>query len=353
MKDPVNNRAIAENEDRGDEYLWNRTGPIDPEVARLEQMLAPLRFQGAPSGPGLHLAGPERRRSFPLRAAAMVALAIGGVWIAAIALQQRSIPGRNPGRIPGVTWDVAVLRGAPHINASQVSGAGHLAIGQWLETDSVSQAQVAVASVGNVTVEPDSRVRLVQSGETEHRLELQRGRIQAFITAPPRLFFVDTPGATAVDLGCRYELAVDKDGSGMLQVTLGWVSLERDGRESIVPSGAACRTQKGIGLGTPYYLDASQRFQRELERLDFGDHSDDALQAVLEESRSRDILTLWHLLARAPASTHQRIFDRLAELAPLPQDIDRQEALAGNREALIKWRDTMIWSPLPPISRVH
>jgi len=49
------------------------------------------------------------------------------------------------------------------------------------------------------------------------------------------IFIVETPLATAVDLGCKYTLEVQEDGSSLLHVTLGLVALERDARETIVP----------------------------------------------------------------------------------------------------------------------
>ena len=53
---------------------------------------------------------------------------------------------------------------------------------------------------------------------------------------------VDTPSATATDLGCVYTLHVDEDGTGMLSVAAGWVAFEFNGRESFVPAGASART---------------------------------------------------------------------------------------------------------------
>ena len=55
------------------------------------------------------------------------------------------------------------------------------------------------------------------SAASNHGLALARGEIRAKISAPPRLFFVDTPSGTAVDLGCEYTLQTDEDGTGMLQ----------------------------------------------------------------------------------------------------------------------------------------
>src|SRR4029434_1808199 len=113
---------------------------------------------------------------------------------------------------------------------------------EWLETDGRSRAQIAVGSIGNVDIDENTRVRLLQTEPTEHRLELARGKMSARIWAPPRLFFVDTPSAVAADLGCAYTLEVEKHGGSLLRVTSGWVALELKDRESIVPTRAACET---------------------------------------------------------------------------------------------------------------
>ena len=63
-----------------------------------------------------------------------------------------------------------------------------------------------VGEIGSVEVEPNTRLRVVAAQPGEHRLALERGEIRAKITAPPRLFFVETASGTAVDLGCEYKL---------------------------------------------------------------------------------------------------------------------------------------------------
>ena len=146
---------------------------------------------------------------------------------------------------------------------------GRLAVGQWLETDGDSRAKIDVGSIGQVEIDPNTRVRLVETKPTEHRLELAHGKMSARIWAPPRLFFVDTPSAVAADLGCAYTLEVDDDGVGLLHVTSGWVALQLKDRESMVPAGATCATRPGIGPGTPYFDDSSEVFRKALSSFDF------------------------------------------------------------------------------------
>lgn len=247
-------------------------------------------------------------------------------------------------RADGQTWEVARLAGTPTIGTNQLEGSGRLAVGEWLETDSSSRAKINVADIGQVDIGPNSRVRLVGTRSTEHRLALQRGRLHAFINAPPRLFIVETPSATAIDLGCSYTLEVDDAGRSVLHVTSGWVALERKGRESIVPAGAICVTQPGKGPGTPYFDDASARFQAALTRLDFQNGGAKALSVVLAESREYDTLTLWHLLSRVSGAERSRVYERMASLIAPPQGVTREGVLRLDKGMLDLWKKELEWA---------
>lgn len=247
-------------------------------------------------------------------------------------------------RADGQTWEVARLAGTPTIGTNQLEGSGRLAVGEWLETDASSRAKINVADIGQVDIGPNSRVRLLGTRSTEHRLALQRGRLHAFINAPPRLFIVETPSATAIDLGCSYTLEVDDAGRSVLHVTSGWVALERKGRESIVPAGAICVTQPGKGPGTPYFDDASARFREALTRLDFQNGGAKDLSVVLAESREYDTLTLWHLLARVHGAERNRVYERMASLIKPPQGVTREGVLRLDKGMLDLWKKELEWA---------
>ncbi len=235
-------------------------------------------------------------------------------------------------RTPKPSW--SVVRG----DGSQ----GKIAVGDWLQTGASSTATLSVGDIGTVTVEPNSRVRLLSAKPGEQRMKLARGEISASVSAPPRLFFVDTSASTAVDLGCAYTMKADEEGNGLLRVTLGWVSLEWDGRESLVPAGASCRTRAKSGPGTPYFDDASAEFQDALARFDSqGDAA--AIDSVLTEARVRDTLTLWHLLPRVTPSLRQRVYNRMVALVPLPQSVSPEKALRLDPDTLKLWREELAW----------
>ncbi len=238
------------------------------------------------------------------------------------------------------------MEGTPLLNGKPVSGSARLAVGQQLSTDPASRARIELDRVGEVIVYPSSRIRLLESRPAKQLLALDVGTIQAQISAPPRLFFVETPGALAVDLGCTYQLDVTERGDGLLQVDLGWVGLVRQEREVRVPEGASCRISRERGPGFPYLETASPRFLETLARLESESPSPASIQLLLDEARPQDGLSLWYLLRESPSETRSLLLQGLQQLAPAPDSVDRRELEEFDAEALLSWRDhleKLVW----------
>jgi ferric-dicitrate binding protein FerR (iron transport regulator) len=229
----------------------------------------------------------------------------------------------------------------PSWEVTGLPGTSRLRLGETLQTSAASEAQIKIANIGNLIVSPNSQIRLLVSKSDQHRIALDRGKIEAQTWSPPRLFIVDTPAASAVDLGCRYTLQVQPDGSSLLHVTLGLVALQRDNEETIVPAGAFCRTRKGDGPGTPYFEDASADLQAAVAKIDSLDDGPERLkqiEVVVRESHIRDALTLWHLIPRVDTQARGMIYDRLAQLLPPPPEVTRDGIVALNPKMLDAWR---------------
>ena len=331
-----------------DDYLWDGSGEPEPEVRRLEELLRPLR--GPRGAPDLDRRSPPMGRPWlavplpALAAAAAVILALVATW-----------SGPRP---RDAAWELAWLEG------SAVTRQDRLRVGEWLETGAQARARLRMGAIGEVEIEPRTRLRVLDAGGRAHRLALQRGVMHAWIWAPPGTFVVDTPSAVAVDLGCRYTLEVDADGSGLLRVAFGWVGFEHLGRESFVPAGALCATRPGIGPGTPYYADSGAAFRAALEVVDFAPDvrgRSAALGRLLAEAQPRDALSLWHLLGRLGGDDRGLVFDRLAAIVPPPLGVTRDGILRGDRAMRDLWWNDLglgtaefwrIWKgPWPPSSR--
>lgn len=365
-----------------DAYLWDRSGPADPDIARLERVLgtlraadplAPLQFEAAratraaaapraaaraetetaaetasdatapASRPTAEIipatfgeAAKERPRMrgwvLPFAVAATLAIAAGNLWLS------------WHWTAPRASWQVSRLDGAPRVASQAITDTpGDLPVGEWLETDAQARARLRVPNVGRIDVEPGTRVGLLSSRAGDYRLRLDRGTLQALIWAAPGQFRVETPAAIAIDLGCAYTLRVSDSGDeSLVQVTSGWVALDGGGRNAVVRAGATCAARRGIGPGTPYANDVSEAFKEALGLLDFApaataEERAAALDRLLSEARPNDAITLWHLLSRVEGAERDRVFDRLATFAPPPADVTRDGVRAGTADLLDRW----------------
>ena len=304
------------------DYLWDKSGEPDQEIERLERLLGQFAWSGDVRLQADHgRASKAGRYVGILLLAASLALMVGGLTFA--------------------------FRFRPAVASWQVTttaGQSSLPVGGLLETGAREQASFNVADIGTVRVEPNTRLRLLDTRAGNHRLELLRGTMHATIWAPPNQFFVETPSTLAVDLGCAYTLTVDDEGTGLVSVLVGWVGFKWRDRESFIPAGSACATRPRIGPGTPYNEGVSPQYREALSTIDFTPGSPGvagALTLVLSESAERDEVTLWHLLSRVPASDRDRVFDRLAMLVAPPAGVTRDGIRIGDRKMLDLWWDAL------------
>ena len=328
-----------------DDYLWDGSGEPDPEIQKLENTLGKFRHQGQPPEfPEIAPVRPSRfwQRFLPAHWSFGFAVATATILlIAAVGILRWS---QKPNSTFGSGWDIESVAGTPQVesNASGKKANGaKLGVGQTLVTDGKSKANISIAEIGTVNVEPNTRLRSVGGGNGHSRLALDRGTIHAYIWALPGEFTVDTPSAIAVDLGCSYTLQVDDSGAGILRTKLGWVGFKLDGHEAFIPAGAVCATRPKIGPGTPYFEDASASFRESLSKFDFAAGSSEERSAeltkILTEARQRDALTIWHLLSRVEESERGTVYDRLATLVPPPAEVTREGILRLDQKMLDSW----------------
>ncbi|WP_031496363.1 hypothetical protein [Bryobacter aggregatus] len=258
-----------------EEYLWDRSGEPDPEIARLESLLQPYRYQT-----------PKKRNHWaPLAIAASVALlAALGYWSSQASPSDWKIAGQN------------------------------VQTGKRIETGQ-EPVKLEADGFGEVNLDPHSSLRVLAAKDGKQQLALQRGRLHAFIWAPPGNFSIDTPSAKSIDLGCAYTLSVLPDESGFLTVQSGWVAFQAGKIESFLPAGAACRTKARRGPGLPYLEDASPAFQAAVVQFEDSDGAQ-GVPAILAHARKEDALTLWHLMLRQSGEQRDRVIERFVALVP-------------------------------------
>ena len=336
-----NKKMGDEPQERRNDYLWDGSGEPDPEIQQLEKLLVCFRHNRPPSV--FPQTVPETRGFFPWRIRLFPVLATASA-LAVIAGAVFLIYGNNPAPVLVAGWNVSRVAGTPLIGSESIlghNGTGRLVVGQMLETDVQSRARLEADYIGRIEVEPRTRLRLLSFGAGLERIALDRGTIHTHIWAAPGRFVVDTPSAMTVDLGCAYTLHVDDSGSGTVRTSRGWVGFKLNGHEAFIPAGAVCSTRPKTGPGTPYFEDASPKLRAALARFDFEDTTAEQraadVAAVISESRKRDALTLWHLLARVDEGQRGLVFARLRGLAPPPAGVTQNGVHHLDQAMLDRW----------------
>jgi hypothetical protein len=212
-------------------------------------------------------------------------------------------------------------------------------------TNGDSRASLSQSDLGEIRIDPNSRVRLLQTDANRKRIQLDVGTIHAAIWAPPGTFVVDTPSAVAIDLGCAYTLQVAPDGSGTIRTTLGWVGFHLNGRDSFIPAGAMCSTRPELGPGIPYFEDATPAFREAIVQFDSTSADSPsrsaALATLLAEARAHDALSLWHLLSRTTGPERTQVYTRFAALVPPPKGVTRSGVLNLDQSVLDLWWNSL------------
>ncbi|WP_395143950.1 hypothetical protein, partial [Armatimonas sp.] len=143
-----------------------------------------------------------------------------------------------------------------------------VAIGETLEA-ARNPLTLAAPGIGTLQLAPGSRARILESRPGRQRLALESGSLRAKVTAPPRLFVVETPSATATDMGCEYSLTIVNEerwlgvfrrrSGSVLTVTSGYVEMvDQKKRTVLVPAGASVRVMPDGHQGLPWYGDNLQ-----------------------------------------------------------------------------------------------
>lgn len=307
-----------------DDYLWDRTGPPDDDVRRLEELLGGFahdrRFPA--------FVAPRRWRRWPWF------VGLTAVAAAAAVVLMVTLRGDGGGRAVRLVADGRALAAGETFVAT--GGDRDLVLGD---------------SVAWLTLREGSQLRVHTLTEAATLLALDQGHLQALVSleARPGFFQVDTPASRCVDHGCMYDLEVTPAGDAHVVVTLGRVAFQDNGREVYVPSGAECYAARARGAGTPRWIDSPAPLVTALDAFDAaiaGHKVDrlalarDVLALTLEE---REALVVWHLLqdveadvARAAVATLERLVGRPDGLEAAPGAVPT----AADREL---WKEHLGW----------
>jgi hypothetical protein len=336
-----------------DDYLWDRSGPVDLEIARLERLLRGHAHADAPRRvpPALQAepAAQSRRGHWGIAFAAAATLAV-------CAIGTRMWYQQRLHWEAGAPWQVVAQQGDVRIDG-RAQQARTLAPDRTLETGANAMTRLRAAGIGEVAIGQGSRLRLVETRTGRHRVQLEQGSLWARVWAPPGQFGVGVTGAEVIDLGCEFLLKVDAAGNGSLSVLSGWVQVDNLRREVLVPQGARVLVNGDGAAGTPHAFTASPAFIDALGAIDARDGDVDPqgeqIRRLLAASRPQDAISLLVLLRDYPQLAEGPMFERLVQLLPTPAatrdawNSDRMAVLNAWWEALPYPRVKRWWTQWP------
>lgn len=310
-----------------DDDLW--TGrDRDPDIARLVQILRPLRHRLQPLAARCY--PPPRRSRWPLALAASVAAALLGLGSA-------------------LTWRLSWPEGAAWsgrlLPATGPATAIALEPGVDFHAPDDAHAEFAIARLGTLRLAPGSHLRLLESRSGQHRARLLEGELQARVWAPPGAFGVQIGEVEAIDLGCVFTLRRRVEGQGELLVDSGWVLLSGP-RDSLVPAGARADIDDHRGPGTAYRQGAGPALRVALARIDAADGAVDPagveIAAVIAAGTDADALSYVSLLSRYPALAEGPLLARAQAALPKAAPVEVGRLRGGDLSAL-----NALWDALP------
>lgn len=333
--------------DMDNDYLWDRSGPVDLEVVRLERLLRGHAHADAPRRTRVDVpvkpVALSRRRRWNVVFAAAAVLAVCAIGTRAWFQQRLQWDAGEP-------WQVIAQQGDVRIDG-RAQQARALAPDGTLETGADAMTRLRAAGIGEVAIGQGSRLRLVETRTGRHRVHLEQGSLWARVWAPPGQFGVGVAGADVIDLGCEFLLKVDADGNGSLSVLSGWVQVDNLQREVLVPEGTRVRVNGDGAAGTPHAFSAKPAFVTALEAIDARngdvDPHGEEIRRLLAASRPRDAISLLVLLRDYPRLAEGPLFGRLATMLPTP--VATRDAWNRDRMAVLNaWWDAL---PYPRVKR--
>ncbi len=239
----------------------------------------------------------------------------------------------------GNYWKVSNLQGTSLISDVAMNKYDSIKEGQWILTNSDSRAELVVADLGKVIIEPNSKVIFVKSADGDKRILVEYGTINTVMNPNTKDFFVEMPSAVATDNGGSYMITIDSTGDGLVFVKSGKVEVASPNREAIVPAGNLVLTKKNLGVGTPFNENSSAKFKSALFNFDFGNCEGSCVKTLINNAKMSDAVTLVNLIPNVDKEYSDQVYTKLANFVPPPAGVPVDSIPYIDEEEINRWVD--------------
>lgn len=209
-------------------------------------------------------------------------------------------------------WKLISLKGGAFVNGVK---SDKVNIGDWIQTDSVSSVVLKIANVGDVSIEPNTKVRFIQSDGNISRIEVLYGTVNAS-TSQADKFILQASNMKVQDKGGSYSFKVDDKGNGVIYVNNGIANVESGNKSAIVTDGKFCFYKPEYGIGVPFRKDASREFQNALFNYDFNNGGIQSVYYAVANAAPEDYTSLMNLIPRVDDKTRYLVLNKLGRLVP-------------------------------------
>lgn len=240
------------------------------------------------------------------------------------------------------TWDIAIEKGSYEIN-NLASFDLELNPDDILSTGVNSNITIYIGSEATVNLKSNSSIKVLQAGRADNHMEFINGSIIYSSTADNHDFLISYKSLKVTDHRSTYEMALLDDGSISLNVKKGKISVGLLNDMILLSHDYKCEILNAQTITLPVHVDASQRFIKNVEDLNFNPRNYEALAAALREAKREDALTLLRILEIMPTRYRGMVFERLNVLFPLPSWVTKLDVLSLDRTALDKWWENIEW----------
>ncbi len=236
-------------------------------------------------------------------------------------------------------WKVSNLQGNSQIGDMQMSAYDSVKEGQWIQTNYNSRAELLVADIGKVIIEPNSKVIFVKGADGNNRILVEYGTINTNMNSIPETFYVEMPSAVASDRGGAYTLTIDSTGDGLVYVRSGKVEIESPNTAVVIPAGNLVMTRKDIGVGTPFNENSSPKFKNALFNLDFGKCEGACVNTLLNTAKMSDAISLVNLIPKVENQYKDEFYAKVANFVTPPRNVHRDSIPFINEDEINEWVD--------------
>jgi len=234
-------------------------------------------------------------------------------------------------------WKVSSIRGTPLIGGNPVSSKDSIMEGQFILTNDTSEAELFIADLGRVIIEPNTKVVFIKGTDGNNRIAVEYGTIEADMVSDRKEFFVELPSAVASDTKGKYKLTIDPEGDGLVYVNSGNVEIQSPNREAIVPAGNFVMTKKNIGVGTPFNENSSIVFKKALAEFDFGNCEESCVNTLLKTAKNTDAVSLVNIIPRVDEKFRNEIYTTAANFVTPPVNISQDSLYTFDEEKMKVW----------------